>query len=179
MNKIASTLLCVAIGASLSALGIVNSVRIQSDPVLSAQDRSDAILHYGTIPLAVGAVLFFLGPMLFGTCIDLFEEWGKARRPSPPPEGIVKPPPPPPPPPPPKRDYLVESGTVIRLDEPNISLSVRLTGDAAKDAEGRQKIGAVMEHYGSGKGAARPAETVGTGPVTSEVLRALDKGGAV
>ena len=40
--------------------------------------------------------------------------------------------------------------TRIVLDKPNIDLTIVLTGDAAEDLVGLKKIGAVLEHYGSG-----------------------------
>lgn len=42
--------------------------------------------------------------------------------------------------------------TRIEIHEPDIDLVCVLRGDAAKDTEGRAKIGAVANHYASGDG---------------------------
>lgn len=159
----------------LFVLGVVNRVQIEGDPALSADGRLAAIyrhssfwMHLGTMSSLI-SIIWGLWPSGWGASsaspskdsrldsqLDVLRNARDAQQAA----------------------NEASRATVIALDEPNISLKITLTGDAAKDAVGRKKIGAVTEHYASGSAVANVSETIGTGPVTSEVLRALDKGGA-
>lgn len=150
MNKARIALIPVAGIASawLLYVAVSSFVSIQGVAEITADARRNAILSHVVVPLlgvSVIAGVFGVAWLVFGS--ESFRGGQGAL----PPNGIIKPSPPPPAPP--KRDYPrpVETfATVITLREPNIDLSITLTGDAASDAVGRKKIGAVMEHYGSG-----------------------------
>lgn len=147
MNKARSILLAVAAVAIVYLLyvSVASFVSIQAAADMTADARGDAMMTHFVMPLfgvALVAGLGGAGWFVFGSNASI---------------DLVKPPPPPPAPP--KRDYpapVETTATTISLIEPNIDLRIVLTGDAAKDSEGRKKIGAVMEHYGSGKGGAKP-----------------------
>lgn len=146
MGAVIARLTYVAVGSFLS---------IQSVAEMTAEARSQAIMLYVFVPV-MGASLVS-GLAAAGWFILKDQTANRTAE-------VI--PPKPAPTPPWREDRTDRPETVITLSETDIELSIVLTGDAAKDPEGRKKIGAVMEHYGSGKGAAKIEPVPGPTPAT-------------
>lgn len=131
------------VSLGLIANSIANFRTIQAKADLSADARSEQVRKYFATPLACGVGL------IAGWCVagvlGLFDPAGpQSRTTLDSLKSLVK---------------TTATPTTITLREPNIDLRIVLSGEAAKDPEGRRRIGAVTDWYASGQ----PRSTEGGG----------------
>ncbi len=133
-----------AIIAYLLYVAVFSFISIQGAADMTGEARGTAIMSYVFVPLIGVALVSGLGGAVWFWLGDIGNGRNRNANPPAPPRPL---------PIQTQRDTptLIETpATTIRLTEPSIDLWIVLTGDAARDPVGRRKIGAVMEHYGSG-----------------------------
>lgn len=113
----------LVVAALVVLAALVNFVRIEGQADLSAADRHAAIQRYVGAPLLGCIVLFSVA-----TYAQRATEWFQAKA-----TNTTKP-------------------VRFAFSDParGVTLAITLTDTGTPDAEGRKKIGAVLEHYGSG-----------------------------
>lgn len=124
--KTAIARLILAIGGLTGVIAsLVNSIKIQSQPDLSPGDRESAMLMFSLAPLIAGAAAMGVSALL-PRILDLWQN----RR-----SGATG-----------KQPFQ------FSLDDParGVQIYGTLTDTGTPDAEGRKKIGTVLQHYGSG-----------------------------
>ncbi len=115
-----------AIGVALMVVGIANFVRIEAQPDLTPDARASARLWFTVFPSLFASLAFSIQLLL-----PLLGDWFQSRAATPPKKPVT-----------------------FSINDPArgvvLSCTLTETEKSADDTEGRKKIGAVLEYYGSG-----------------------------